>query len=56
MQLSNSYRAFVSVFSIKTPKGASSFILKILNKCILSILVYNLFLVGMLPVTEIVTC
>mgnify|MGYP000215226485 CR=1 FL=1 len=41
---------FVSVFTIKMPKGASAartrglLMVNILNKCILSILVYNLFL------------
>ena len=35
---------FVSVFTIKRPKGASVLMVKILNKCILSTLVYNVFL------------
>jgi len=42
---------FVSVFTIKRPTGVSAarargvLMVNILNKCILSILVYNLFLV-----------
>jgi len=49
-RLSNSYSTFACVFTIKKPKGASAarargvLIVNILNKCILSILVYNLFL------------
>ena len=46
----NSQSTFVSVFTIKMPKGVSAtrasgvLMVNILNKCILSILVYNLFL------------
>ena len=48
--LCNIRSTFVSVFTIKRPMGARAsrargvLMVKILNKCILSILVYNLFL------------
>ena len=48
-RFSKSQSTFVSVFTIQTHKGASAanvrgvLMVKILNKCILSILVYNLF-------------
>jgi len=51
LPLCNSRSTFVSVFTIKRPKGllhcksqSHVLMLKILNKCILSMLVYNLFL------------
>ena len=49
-RICNSESTFVSGFTIKMPNGASAtrargvLMVKILNTCILSILVYNLFL------------
>ena len=50
-EVGNSYNTFASVFTIKRPKDASAarargdLIVKILKTCILSTLVYTLFLV-----------
>ena len=51
-EVGNSYNTFASVFTIKRPKDASAarargdLIVKILKTCILSTLVYTLFLVN----------